>query len=491
MTIEGRVYRWSTSTVEVLAQAGTLLFRAGLRDLTIEEGAEPTVEITDESVDWAVEGPLLDGAVATLRRQVGDQTWESARVYAFGEVSESLWGGRFDPAGFRVGVVPGPLLGTQVPDAFAVVSRRTWPVDVGHVRGEGGVYPVIFGYPGFGDDNTAEQIVPLPLGQWKEDTPATTYAVVSEDPDAPITELRVRNDDHDGSRVQAVSVVTDGLGRRVLVADMNAGFQPSSSTTDLYGGFRPSGGGGLARTAYEVVGYVLRRWGPGSFDPTRLPEVADLLSAYLVDTWINDAQSDPWAWLEDSILPDLPVSIRVSARGRYLAHRRYRSDPSRLVGTIEAGRDAFRLGTVRREGPAVNEWSASYRRNRDGEWLGQVVLTGTPDLVVPVPGVVVAVEQSGLCLASAARWGRRPTEEPLEIDWTWDEGTVRRVLGDQAERWALPAVLARYEVADGEDLNEGDEVTLVDDEIGLDRPVIVDGPPTRGITTTVTFRVPG
>lgn len=495
--VEGRVYRWSDVAVEVETEDGEVLwYSGGLADLSLAQGSEPQVAVADASVDWAVVGPLLDGSRCTLRRWAGG-TWETAEVYARGDAVAAAWGGRTEAASWTVALAAGPLRGTQVPDALAQVDGTTWPITGSHTAGDaGGVYPVVLGYPGYISAAVAShQVVPLPIAQWQDGTAATTYVVVAEDPDFAITGVRVRNDDLDASAVLDTAVVTDLLGRRVVVAEFTAetGILPASEQASMFGGYRPTTGGG-PRDAYSVVAYLLRRWGPQSVDWARLPEVADVLGAYAVDTWIDDPLADPWVWIEDVLLPDLPLVVRTSERGRYLVSRHFGSQPQRRVGAIEVGGAAVeRTGQVRREGPPLNEFRASYRRSRAGEWLARAILTGASELVARVPGVgrPATVAESGACVASVARWGVRPAE-PMEIDWTWDSTTVDRVLSDQALRWALPAYMVDLELrGPSAEVREGDEVLLTDDELGWsDRPAVVDAPPVRGATLTrATFRV--
>lgn len=503
LEIDGQPYRWADSVLDVDAADGSVLvYRPGLADPgALAQGAtDVEISITDDSVDWPSLVAELEGVRATLRRWVEGTTWEEAEVYAYGEVRGTTWGSRSEPVAFMISDVGGSetSLGAQIPDPLHQVDETTWPITVGHITGTtGAIYPVILGYPGW-DGTTANQVVPVPIAQWQAATAATTYVVVSEDPDAPVVQVRLRNDDLDVAAVEDVIQVTDLLGQRVLVAAFTASATPlpSSETSRMYAGFRPgSGGGGVAVTAYEAVTYLLRRWGPETADWSRLPEARGILDGYQVDSWIDDVVTDPWAWIEDVLLPDLPVEVRTSSRGRYLLPRRYTSDPSRLVGELDADSGAVtRVGPVSRadDGP-TNEWSALYRASREGDWLGRVILTGDPSTLAALDPSsatqAVTVITTGAARASYARYRLRQAES-IEIDWSWDTGTVARCLEWRAERDALPAALVDYEIADGEDIQEGDEYALTDSELGwTSRAAIVDAPPVRGITTTVTLRV--
>lgn len=506
VTIEGRTYRWAVEGVAVPTEAGTVLeYVPGLADQSLSEGEIGVrIEVTDRSVDWPALADEVETAPTVLRRWTEGTTHEAATVITRGEARGVEHGSRSEPVGWVVEEAQGVAesLGVAVPDPLARVDDTTWPLSTGD---EGATYPVIFGYPGHTGASTPEPVVPCPLAQWSlSDT--TTYIVVSEDVDAPITGVRVRNDSTDTEADESVAVVVDSLGRSVRCANFLDDSGPKPGQTEqreLFVGYHPDTGGGVARTAYDVIAYLLRRWGPDTVDWVRLPEIADVLAGYQVDTWIDDPLSDPWAWIESVLVPDLLLEVRRSARGRYLVQRRYTADVRRSVGVIEAGRNAERVGPRAREtvGPS-NEITGWYRRSAAEEWLARVVLTGdgrvrsAPDGVAD-PGATttqqISVERSQRCARSAARFGLRQAE-PLKIDWTWDTGTVARVLHLRAEREALPWWLLSYDVLDGDQMTEGDVVTITDAQLILSNvAAIVDAPPVvnRSRWARVALRIEG
>lgn len=496
-TADGRVLRWTSAPerVEVLDGLGrTLVYQPGLADLTARVGDEVEVSVVD------VDDPdVLLGRPTTLLRWTEGTQIEAATTVATGVIAGLSYGGPYESVSWTIVEPLGTeVLGHPLPDPLAQVDETTWPL-AGVIGDAGGVYPIVLGYPGYDGDTTVE-VVPVPLAQY--DSTTTTYVVVREDAASPLTQVRIRNTFVDASAVENVSVVSDLLGRRVLVTDFAADSTPwPSSATEshpLLAGYSPSGGTAIARTAYEVIRYLLTRWGGGSVDWTRLAAIRDLLDLYQVDTWIDAPLSDPWTWIEQTILADLPLEVRVTARGRYLHHRRYTTDPSRVVGTLTAGRDATRVGRVSRDDP-MNELTAIYRRLSTEDWAASVTITGSPDTVAAsrVAGVVpptgLSVVGSSLCRRSLSLYGLRQSEAPLEIDWTWDTATVAACLQWRVERDALPARLVEYEVDEDLAPDEGAEVLLTDEELGWsDVPAIVDLPPLvgGGSTARLTLRIP-
>lgn len=507
VAIDGRTYRWSVSALDVdTADGDTLVYQPGLEDLSLAPTDQVTVSVTDPSVDWPALAPYLDGGAATLRRLVEGNLSEQAETYAAGVVLGVVWGSCREPVSITIGVVSGSgSLGVQLPDPTARVDATTWPIAGAtySLGNAGSYYPIVLGYPGYVEDaGLVYACVPVPIGQWKTGTPASTRVIVCEDASAPITSVTMRNDDRGAEAGEDCTVQADGLGRLVVTANFSADthVRPSTPTSRMFAGYSPSGGGGPARSAYDVLVYLLRRFGPGTVDWARIPEVRDQLGIYQVDTWIDSPVDDPWAWVE-SLLADLPVRIRTSERGRYLVWTRAVSDPTRQVGSLSADdHEATRTSAVSRATPPYNELVATYRRSRTGEQQGRVVLTGSPTTLggaphYPLPGssdsqrVVIASHR--LCLESVSRWGLRQAE-PVEIDWTWDTSTVLAVLERRAEASAVPGLLVDYDVPGNETLREGDEVLLTDTELGwTDQPAIVTEPPVRGATTSVTLLLPG
>jgi hypothetical protein len=358
------------------------------------------------------------------------------------------------------------------------------------------------GYPGWNaEEASLTPVVPVPLAQWYA-SESGTFVIVAEDGALSITGAKILNQATGGFHTETCGSTRDQLGRLVRYAFF-ASSSPaypvtSDDSRDLYAAFGPTIGGGGPRSAYDVLVYLLRRWGRDSADWTQLPQIEDALSRYQIDTWIEDGQSTPWDWFQSAILGDLPFEVRSSEHGLYLVERRYVADGLRLVGTldVDAGDAAIDgVCTLASDGP-TNEFVAQFRPGREGDWLGQVLLTGGDGLLSAAltgTDVKTTVQRSGLCSASVARYGVRPLDAPIQLDWTWDLGTALAVLAWRAARDAFPARLVSYRLGrDGADLLEGDELTLTDTARGfLGVAAIVDGPPSVGSSAvSVQLRIP-
>lgn len=521
--IGGRVYRYSEDALEVTTAAGeVLVFDPGLDDPGDQEVEADSVEVSlvDPEVDWPALARRIEGGDARLLFHTEGDVYELAEVICVGLAAAPEWGSRFDAVSFGIVQLSGAdqSLGRRLTADDATVSTVTWPA------GDGGAsalntfadpddanqfrYPLLFGYPGYtGSGGTVYMPVQVPLAQWR--LGVGTYAVVSEDVDAPITSCWIRDDEADTEIEQDVlaqnangTPVQDLLGRQVRVADLwSQGYDyfPSGASTILYAGFSPDGGGGAARSAYDVLVYVLRRWGDASVDWTRLPEIRDFLGQFMVDTWVGEQAPDPWEWLQATFLNDIPqVEIRQSVRGRYLVHRPRTTTGREVRELVADDGDVVRTSSVGLTSATYNQFVAFFRGSREGSWLGKVELHGDTDRIRNPSAEFATAQQQTYqvynqrCASSRARFGLRQDPSQRAIDWTWDEGTVVRVLELQAEESALPSLGVEYRITDAADLHEGDEVTITDDELGWNElPALIDRAIVRGRDSSVlALRIP-
>lgn len=489
--VAGRTLRYATQA-RVVAGA---VYRPGLiGELALPEGLDSVV-VAVVARDLHELADDLDSATATLSLLEGDEV----TVYAAGQVADPDSGASDEPVTFRIVVdIPGVSLGTSVPGPTARVDATTWPVTAGHSIGSAGLeYPVIFGFPGWTGSGNAICVVPAPLAQWQAATTATSYVVVSEDPDADVASVRVRNQASLNETVQNTLNVSDLLGQRIKVANFAAGNLPSDPSHVLLLGYAPltggAAGGGVARSLYDVVRYVLRRWAPESVDWARLPQIRPALEPYNVDSWVSATIADPWVLIE-ALIRDLGVEIRIGERGRYLVARRYSSDPSRVVGSITVGSDALRRSTYTRTGEPRNEIAVRYRSNPESGWLATVIACGSRREVQPA-GVSLgaSVLETAPARRSYARYGRR-VAPGLDLDWTWDTGTALAVASRILDEVALPATLVEYQVRPSSirGVREGDELLVTDpDRPWVAQAAIVDAPPLRSLDAAIVrLRVP-
>lgn len=493
--VDGRVLRYSQTELLVLDEAGrSYVYRAGLSDLSVAVGEEEVeVEIVDGSVDWPLLAAAIEAGPCVLRRWSDGQLLEDAQVYTSGLATGVAHGSRDEPIGWVIGQPLGDEteLGRQLPDTFAVIAEETWTAP----NEEGLYYPLVFGAPGRNGEENPRAVMPVPAA-------IRTVAIICQfPPNQKANSVEVRNDEIDTSATLTTSIATDKLGRRLVTLPISGAVLPATDTEapKLYVGFNvpPMG----VRSAWEVIEFLLRRYGPETADWDRLIREADGLSAYQVDSWIDDVVENPWDWIE-GFIGDLPYEVRRTQRGRYLERQRFVPTGDRVVLTAAVGQNAERDGGRQRsvEGP-FTEYPVLYRPGITDEYEGRLVVTGS-DGLQGVPSFVsapassttelVKVVQDGRLARAQARWGVRQ-REAIELDWTWDSGTALAVADWHIERESVPQWLSSYWIRDGHQLEVGDEVLMTDPEFGLiDEPMIVDEPPvadrTRWAQVAVRYR---
>lgn len=520
-----RILRWSTSDLVVEDVDGNSLeYRAGMKPVELGQG-DPSVSVgvLDQGEDWPTLGPRLDGAHCILRRWRDGDPLEQAEVYARGFAMEPEWARVQDPVAWKIGQVlnlpPFPSPGAVVDDTTTETIENAQEIPPGQ---SGLMYPVVFGWPGrlvrqysgaeLGPDSgiliTMEPVVPCPM---RIRFPgAATYPdsqiVISADAGGCLPDwVRIRENSMGHEGVLEVRAATDKLGRRIGVATIEADLSLMAWGDDdgpeylaAYGPFEDPaegeiGGGGTQapREAYDVLRYALEMWGGDSVDWSRIPDIRDFVRGFYVDTFaIGPHDGGIWSWLVAAlgvgdvgatVSAGLPIAIRVSSEGRYFVPLRYFTDPTLTVRTIDLERgEAQRISSLQTQGTPVNVIRVKYGYDLS-TWAGETA--GNVPAVIAATGTIststlTTILPSGLATLSMARYGERIEE--LEVPWTWDHGTALRVADELLQRDAIPWIRVRYRVPEEWGLREGDQVRIVDPDVGLDDLAIVEGPPFVG-----------
>ena len=242
-------------------------------------------------------------------------------------------------------------------------------------------------------------------------------------------------------------------------------------------------GGGLVRDgvtirgAGDVLAYFLGLttiavdWG-------RLAAATPLLAAYQLDGCITE-RTDVWTFLQDEILPLLPVSIVSGPLGIYPVVWRWDATASDAVLTLDADTDASisRVGRVAYDSQdRANRLSLEYQLSyRTGNY--QTSLTYGSDADAALDSSVTA---HPLCTWSQGRTGR-VVERSLTSAWVYDDSTAYAILEWQAAAYALPTRTVTYQVPEVEfsHVERGMVAVLTDSGIYADGAVCL----VREVTT--------
>jgi len=357
-----------------------------------------------------------------------------------------------------------------LPDADAKINATTWPNFDADAPIEEEFYPLVIGSPGIWDGNV------LGSPGYYVQVASTDYILVAGHPvlSSEVTIYDRTGDRHDRL---AVSTVADGLGRKVAVVDgtawtfLNQGDElwciwTGNSMTDPGGLRHPDDPTQALRGAGDVVEYLLRRstirvdWG-------RQRAARHRLNAYKIDAYIGAGPSgrvSPWEWIVAHLLPILPVVVRTSPEGLYLAVWDPSQPAEQARASLEAGRNCERLGPVSVIGTddVLNDWTLEYApRAESDKGSATLRLTGDPKTLRSFPDAI----QHPACAESVRRYGRR--SEQLSTAVIYDAPTAGRILLQRAAVQALPPAEVAYLLLEHvPQLEVGDAVTVTDSDLG-------------------------
>lgn len=478
LSMGGRVWRFSTSPEAVTITASltgeVLTFWPGLTDPSptagmdsTEAGMEIPVELLLPPDAWGYlcTADDLSDVGAELALWQEDTAWESRQVWVDGRVDSPVYETEGDPISFSILESPWEDR-SQIPGITEQVTGDTWPVQAGYACPEaasGQFYPYVFGCPGaiFADDTVTVlhgwpvilvEIDETTLDNWSAGTPLPARVLVAAHAMTAST-LNLYNRTTGLSALVALTVVEDGLGQRVTVAEVSGTDLQITEGDELWASCQTvsEGGlaaekGGVARGLGDVAAWLLRR-STLRLDLGRWDELTRL-NPFKCDFFINTPVS-AWEILNDTLLVEGIPAFWVRGQDGYaLAVRPFEADL--LTRTPVLDLDPERTGGDRDGGVEVSSGA---------ENITDVVLLFGQDMalnqyqrqkvLVPVPTAGAIVHP--LLASSYARSQVRRTQT-LELAGYADPGTAwlmvtlwlrERTRTRRSVRYFLPAD-ARY-----------------------------------------------
>jgi hypothetical protein len=520
LDVHGRIYRLATEplTVRTALDNTALEYSAGLEvRFDAAAGGSPVAVITIVTQDEDFGALLSRGAMpsgwrGTVRLRWPGQTHEAAQVVVEGAVLAPVWDAAGSPVEFelREWYWTDPSLW---PPGEAAVGPTTWPVTSSSWESdpaaEGQVYPNVYGQPGISGVTPTRPmswgspglLVEFPAsttttivvaGRWVMAVPISSATLLASKlliagHEVAAGTVKVGDGSDFTGHSCTVQTGRDARGRVISYVD----FSETSTTLASY--MRPvegheywvswtSGGGKLnpQRTAAlqgagEIILDMLRGSVDRRVDVGRQEAQRAFLDSFRLDFYVNESV-DPEVFIDRNLVPILPIVRRVSHEGVYYQALRYDARPEQAVMALVAGenctRETGRGLRLTDEADVRNDLTLRYAREGQDAWYLTLRLQGEPstkdtDRVATISHLYAAV--------SAQVFGARPWESSTDV--IARKASAALVLQHLVLRYGLPHTPASYtgDAADLEQIERGDVVTILDDEVGLlGRVALVD-----------------
>jgi hypothetical protein len=438
--------------VPAMMAAGHVLGSATARLMLWADGSNDTLTI-------------LDGAVR-------DPAWTSAEEPITGtlEVAPTV----------DAGLIPGPNARVKAPTGGA-----TWTAFDLTIGGE--YYPIVFGSPAGAKQRTRGS--PALYVNHNPGSERVLIAGHHTHAGANSSKVFISNlSDGIGAEETAVNGYDD-LGQPVTTADLSGWVAPPSDGDDLWCAWTSAAGvasyGMLAddgsapmQGAGDVLQWMLRR-STVPHDTSRIAALAEYINTYTLATYAMAERGErvpPWHWIQDALLPLLPVSLHYGDRGLFLQPWRHTATAADAIADLnaDAGGNSTRLSNVNstpRDAVATTvevSYDVDPRTNSPAE---SVTLSGDPAIL---DDVVEAVEDPWLTEAWRI-YGTTKTEAK-SARAVEDSGTAGRIASWVSRMHGPQRSIAVYQVDQypGGLLDPGSVVTITDTVRGwASRPAIV------------------
>lgn len=469
-------------------------------------------------------GHRFAGSKAELARWVEGTDLSERKVALLGQVSGPEWGSDYETASFAVESVIWKE-DRLVPSEGQRVTGATWDTVLTLDPAELGLYyPMVFGTPGKVSEGLISRgWITGSQGVWVDRTtsgpdggglyddlriilaghPVKASRVwMSTDADVAGHRFEVRHvEDNRGQIVAVVDARLEG-GGTILSPDADGvdtlalgalavgpSFQPGQYVSNpqvapvfcgwLNGAGDAGGGEGgmigpdgqLVRHAMDVLETMLNHTGK-PVDHGRFAARKGLLPNINIDCVI-DAQVRPWAWIQEHLLPILPISIATGPDGLFPVVWRYDATRHDAVAQLDAGTDPRieRAGRIRSEDRHItNSFALDYALSlRTGGFYGNARLNAEP-YDSDDPDNLTSLH----CRLSQNRY-RYANDEPriverkLESKVVYETASANAILAWMARAYSLERQSVDYVVPEVEfsHLELGSVVTLTDPTVDI------------------------
>lgn len=437
-------------------------------DLFADSSSLPSVSVTlhlSGIVDVPAEiarGRDFSAATGTLSLWPRGETASDRIVLVSGRFRSPEYGSADEPITATLEELPGtePKL---LPGFRERVTEATWPDAAEDAQLLW--YPQILGSPGAGETFGSAAHYVDTVG------PGVSYLAIAGH-EVSAASVLVLNAGDGTTGTITVTHSDDGRGKSVAIADI----QGSTVTVEDDGEYWvqwPAAAGGHADhdgTAITGAGSALRwllersslRWDRG-----RLAAILPFLDAYRVDIAIQasaEERVDPWAYIQQHLLPILPITPAHATTSGGLAFVLWRFDA--LSGDAVTHLRADRAEIVRESAVSYsdvddvfNEFRLAYAMNASTDKPTNTYTLSGDELVI-----ADGASSNNYCRVSAGRYGSRVREDSSDI--IYDAATAAKVCAWWSRAFALASREVTYSApATFGFLELGDPVLLTDADI--------------------------
>ena len=478
----GQVYRFGSRAVTVNNDDGEALRYAGqMGEIAVDLGFDLLSDSPDvlsiplqvyfqQGVDVAAlveSGRDLAAATGELCLWIVGTTYENRRRILIGNVSEPEYGAPGEPVSFTLEDLPYEDRAI-IPAANLTISGDTF-ASLPNDNNDTQPYPIVFGEPGAFAKTDGTAGTTRGSSAFVLSTAAGVETLLLAGHHVKASTVKIR--DATGKNSQdgvTVSNTIDALGSPIATAiNVNLGgidneyyaiWNNGGGIANRYNDGSLSGGGELLR---YVLGLSSLR-----VDAGKTAAAEGLLNQYRFAGYIDDSVS-PWEWLQDNVLPLLPLSIANGPDGVYPIVWRLDAKAGDAAAHLDASKHIERAGPVtynRRD--VVNELSLSFAYDAErGIYKRKITLSGDgSDLSLS------DVYTNAYARVSQMRYGK--SSNTLETDIVYDQNTAEKILNWKIRASAFPSRAITYTApASMAWLQRGDVVTLTDSDLSLSSQV--------------------
>ena len=357
-----------------------------------------------------------------------------------------------------------------------VITGFTWddPID-----SENAYYPIVFGTPGLYSDLTGAPLSePASPALVVEDLGGFTYRAVIAAHEVEAPTVALWNNAKNLGFPATVSLGTDNLGQPVSLAEFPAPaplYDPGDELVVVW-----DAGGGLwndRRTAPrtgagELITYFLRLSTLETDAGTWRSLSPELDQQFKFSGYVDEPCS-AWDYIEDNILPLLPVSVFSTGEGVSVAYWRREAIEADIVGTVSTGGGVARVGPITYEKQDIlNDIRLNYALSlKDRQYKVMNGVVGDRE-AFPAEEVGRVLFSSSFSRASYLSFGTHA--DSLTSDIIYETATATNVLEWLHRAHAFPHRVAKYDVPIRLGfLRRGNLVLLQDPEVHLEHVCFV------------------